>query len=145
MTPEKKIENDLRQRFINAGGYIIKFFASPNTNKGVPDLLGVLNGHFIALEVKRPHGGKPTPVQLQHLQRIANAGGYAFVTNDQQLITNLAQLRATHHPKILPITNHAILNTTSINLQQPPTPQQARDLWQTKPDCHSLQIIKKGR
>ena len=64
MTPEKAVENKIRKNVKTVGGWIVKFFASPNTNKGVPDLLSVINGHFCAFEVKRPTGGTPTPVQL---------------------------------------------------------------------------------
>ena len=53
MTPEKAVENKIRQAITKNGGWVVKFFASPNTNKGVPDLLSVLDGHFCSFEIKR--------------------------------------------------------------------------------------------
>lgn len=45
---------------------------------GIPDIVCCLNGHFLALEVKRP-GNKPTKQQAAVLGKINRAGGRAFV------------------------------------------------------------------
>lgn len=46
--------------------------------RGVADILGVINGRFIAIEVKRPKG-KVSDHQELFLQSIVDAGGIAFV------------------------------------------------------------------
>lgn len=43
---------------------------------GIPDIVGVVNGRLIALELKADNG-KPSPLQLRHLDLIDKAGGYA--------------------------------------------------------------------
>lgn len=43
---------------------------------GSADLIGLLNGRFVALEVKRP-GELPTAEQQQWLQLVRNNGGFA--------------------------------------------------------------------
>ena len=139
MTPEKQIENQLRHRFEQAGGYIIKTFAAPNVNKGIPDLIGVLNGHFCAFEVKRPTGGQPTPVQLRHLKAIAQAGGYAFVTNDPNLIDAL--IAVGDQPRQLLGDEQTIVVPVDANDVTDYTPTQARHLWQDIKGPHSIQFI----
>lgn len=141
MTPEKIVENKMRKNFENAGGYIIKKFADPHSNKGIPDLIGTLNGIFIALEVKRPTGGKPTPVQLHNLQAIANAGGLAFVSNDPDISIALAEYTKTHRSiKHRPIK----LNNLIIDHATVPEDIQVEDathLWTQTKGNHSLQIV----
>jgi hypothetical protein len=46
---------------------------------GLPDISGVYNGVFIAIETKMPEAGDPTPIQqLRHAQ-IREAGGHVTV------------------------------------------------------------------
>lgn len=146
MTPEKRVENDIRSCFETAGGYITKIFASPNTNKGIPDLLGSLNGKFIALEIKRIDNGKPTPVQLKNLQQIANSKGYALVTNDDAIIKALSISTATNTNLETVCQKLKIpLITTSIDLCNLPSPTQAKNLWQQLPHKHTLQILPNSK
>jgi len=49
-----------------------------SNKRGTPDILCVINGRFVAIEVKRP-GGKPSKLQLAQLKRIEAAGGIAFI------------------------------------------------------------------
>jgi len=49
---------------------------------GVPDVIGVINGRFVALELKKDakgHGGDGEKLQLHVLSLIAKNGGYAKV------------------------------------------------------------------
>lgn len=48
--------------------------------KGGSDLIGVLNGRFIALEVKKP-GGRVSPEQLEFLECVRSVGGFAAVVH----------------------------------------------------------------
>ena len=45
---------------------------------GIPDIIGVIDGHFFALELKMT-GKKPTKLQLYTIEKIKEAGGIAFV------------------------------------------------------------------
>lgn len=140
MTPEKTVENKIRHNVQNIGGWIVKFFASPNTNKGVPDLLSVINGHFCAFEVKRPIGGKPTPIQLWHLQQIANAGGIALVTNDPQIV-DIINDHTQHHTKNIKLRSTKECHIDQITLSQQPDVKTATHLWQKTKKIHTLQIL----
>lgn len=45
---------------------------------GLPDIVGVLNGRFVALEVKRPGNG-PTELQTYTIEKLQAAGAVAEV------------------------------------------------------------------
>ena len=68
------------------GGRFIKFGW-----RGCSDLLGQLkDGRLLAVECKRPKGGKLSSDQLHFLEMVRNYGGVAFVaTNLHDVIDNL--------------------------------------------------------
>lgn len=52
----------------------------PGIYTGCPDLLILINGRYLALEIKRPDGkGKVSPEQYQQGTWIWKSGGYAYV------------------------------------------------------------------
>lgn len=48
--------------------------------KGTADILGVMKGVFVAIEVKRP-GGKVSEDQLRFIERVNKLGGVAFIAH----------------------------------------------------------------
>ena len=79
MAQEKIFENKIKKYLDNHGAWYIKYWAgSQFTKSGVPDILACVNGYFVGIEVKAQNG-KPSELQLYNVQRINNAGGYAFV------------------------------------------------------------------
>lgn len=70
----KKIREALTKRFL--GIYHLKIHGGPSQEKGIPDLLICWKGVFFGIEVKMP-GKEPTLKQLEHIDRIRRAGGYA--------------------------------------------------------------------
>lgn len=46
---------------------------------GIPDVLACYKGIYLALEVKRPIGGKISKIQESNIRKINDAGGYAIV------------------------------------------------------------------
>lgn len=46
---------------------------------GTPDLLGLIDGQFVAIEFKKSYDDKPTKLQMYQLKKIAGAGGVAIV------------------------------------------------------------------
>lgn len=46
---------------------------------GVPDVIAIHQGKVYALELKAP-GGRPTPKQIDAVEAIRNAGGFAAIT-----------------------------------------------------------------
>ena len=49
---------------------------------GHPDILMVLNGWFVALELKSENG-KPRPLQQYHLDEVEKAGGISIYANEE--------------------------------------------------------------
>jgi len=69
----------IRQRYQRRHGVIVFGRpASAATGPGHPDLFGVVRGFFLALEIKT-RTGKPTPLQVQRIQELREAGAYAWV------------------------------------------------------------------
>jgi Holliday junction resolvase len=51
---------------------------------GIPDIVGCMDGMFIAIECKAGKG-KTTALQERELEWIADAGGFAFVARENNL------------------------------------------------------------
>lgn len=152
---EKAVEDHLKKTLKAQHLWYTKFFANSFTNKGVPDILACYQGKLLALEIKKPIGGQPTPIQLQNLKQIAKNGGLAFVTSDRNLIAkldvinqNLTHFHNTHRKLYLSAPkmpdNLQVIKTTP---QQSWTPKQAKELWQQyekehpKAPAHSILFI----
>lgn len=79
MAAEKNFENKIKKYLEELGAWQIKYWAgSQFTKSGVPDLIVCLNGYFVAIEVKAQNG-KPSELQLYNIDKIREAGGFAFV------------------------------------------------------------------
>ena len=74
---QKKILAALRKGF--PGGRFWKNAAGVGQAAGEPDLEGVLDGRFIAVEVKRPLLGTVSPLQRKAIREIRAAGGCAMI------------------------------------------------------------------
>jgi len=65
------------------GGRWIKIHGGPYQEKGVSDILGCLDGVFIAIEVKMPgKENKVTDMQARFLRQIKRNGGITLVATD---------------------------------------------------------------
>jgi Holliday junction resolvase len=71
----KKTIEQLRKR----GGFWFKIHGSPMQLAGIPDIIGVYHGRFVAFEVKRDATKKPTALQAYTIHKIRDAGGIALV------------------------------------------------------------------
>ena len=78
MAQEKIYENKIKSYLKSIGAYFIKTHGDRYSKVGIPDLTICLNGHFVAVEVKAENG-KPSELQLYHLEQIRKAGGYSFL------------------------------------------------------------------
>lgn len=87
-------EQQLQKKIIDyieaSGGWTIKTIT---TNKrGCPDILACINGKFVAIEVKRPGQLKAvSPLQKHTIERINDAGGFAFATDNLEYTQNVLQ------------------------------------------------------
>ena len=90
---EHSVEDAIRQRIIELGGYVIKNKANSESGKGKPDLSACLNGKYYGIEVKRSDTNvKTTLPQIHNLQQIAKAGGLAFHSKTPEMFGRLSQI-----------------------------------------------------
>lgn len=78
MTSEKVFENKIKVYLKSIGAYFIKTHGDRFSKVGTPDILACVNGHFVAVEVKAENG-KPSELQLYHIEQIKKSGGYAEI------------------------------------------------------------------
>lgn len=71
MTPEGKIQSHLMRRVKEVGGFCRKL--AWEGRAGAPDLIIIINGRVVFVEVKRP-GGKPKPHQVREHERMEKRG-----------------------------------------------------------------------
>jgi len=88
MTPEAKVKKRVKQILSEVGAYYAMPIGTGFGNAGVPDFLVCLRGKFYGIECKA-NGGKPTALQLKHLDDIRKTGGIALLIDE----TNVETLR----------------------------------------------------
>jgi ABC-type phosphonate transport system ATPase subunit len=86
MTAEAKVKKRVKEVLNALGAY----YAMPATggygSSGVPDFLVCYKGRFIGIECKAGKG-KTTALQEKNLRLIQEAGGEAFVVNEDNVTT----------------------------------------------------------
>jgi hypothetical protein len=80
-TPESLVKARIHAALKAAGAYAVNYIGGQYANNGTPDILACLNGRFIGIEAKAGRG-KPTALQVRALRQIHEAGGLAFVINE---------------------------------------------------------------
>jgi hypothetical protein len=87
-TPEGEWGYYVRKRIsltLGVGSFLLKPPAGIGSYPGTADLIGVVNGRGVALELKAPGGRyKVTPAQEQFLQRWRDAGGMGLVVASEE-------------------------------------------------------------
>ena len=78
MAQEKNFENKIKAYLKSIGAYFIKTHGDRFSRVGTPDIIACINGYFVAVEVKAENG-KPSDLQLYHLEQIRKAGGNSFL------------------------------------------------------------------
>lgn len=78
MAQEKVFENKVKLYLKSIGAYFIKTHGDRFSKIGTPDILACINGRFVGIEVKAPNG-KPSELQLYHIEQIKKAGGYGVI------------------------------------------------------------------
>lgn len=92
MTPEGKVKDVVKKRLVEAGAYFFMPRGTVYGRRGVPDVVGCINGRFFAIEVK---AGKNKPTKLQQLEHdaIRAVGGVALVVNEANIDMFIDELR----------------------------------------------------
>jgi pantoate kinase len=88
VTPEAKVKAKVKKFLIDIGAYYAMPVGTGFASSGVPDFLICKQGLFYGIECKA-NGGKPTALQLKHLEDIRKAGGVALVVDE----SNIDQLK----------------------------------------------------
>ena len=85
MTPEKKVKNAVVATLKQAGAYCFYPVAGGYGSAGIPDIVACYMGRFFAIECKAGKG-KTTALQDKNIAQIKDAGGFAIVVNEENLI-----------------------------------------------------------
>lgn len=72
---ETKLQKDVNKYLKDKGWF---YHPADRYKRGIPDIIGVMNGKFIAIELK-VKGRKPSTLQKVTLNRIEKNGGEAYV------------------------------------------------------------------
>jgi hypothetical protein len=78
------LERNLQKKILLALAKVPNLFcykAQATSRRGIPDIVGCVNGVFFALELKRK-GGKVAPIQRYTLDEITKAGGIGLVVDE---------------------------------------------------------------
>lgn len=78
MALEKMYETKIKRYLKERGCYEVKYHGNAYSTNGTPDVLACVNGYFLAIEVKAPNG-KPSELQIEKIEQIRKAGGFAYV------------------------------------------------------------------
>lgn len=78
MGAEKIFENKVKRYLKSKNIWYVKYFANSFTPTGIPDLLAVVNSHFLAIEIKSEKG-KTSLLQEYNIKEIRRCGGIAMV------------------------------------------------------------------
>ena len=85
MTPEKKVKNAVVALLKRHSAYYFYPVAGGFGSAGIPDIIACYMGRFVAIECKAGKG-KTTALQDRNIAQIRDAGGFAIVVNEENLI-----------------------------------------------------------
>jgi Holliday junction resolvase len=83
-TPEWKVKKAVRLMLDKLGVYHFMPPANGFGRAGIPDIVGCMDGHFIAIECKAGKG-QTTALQDRELNAILNHGGTVFIAREHNL------------------------------------------------------------
>jgi Holliday junction resolvase len=84
LTPEAKVKTAVRKMLDVLKIYYFMPPANGFGRAGIPDIVGCMDGHFIAIECKAGKG-QTTALQDRELNAILNAGGTVFIAREHNL------------------------------------------------------------
>ena len=87
MLPEKRVENPIKKFLDRHNAYWFKTLGG-SVPAGTADIIACVNGYFIAIEVKKPSGGKVSALQEFHINKVKQSGGIASVANSVEVVEN---------------------------------------------------------
>lgn len=78
---QKKVIDGIKERYRYKNVFVVKVAQGFYSERGMPDVMAVIDGHYFGFEVKRPMFGKASASQLSMIDRIRRAGGTAGVVS----------------------------------------------------------------
>jgi Holliday junction resolvase len=83
LTPEGKVKRKVTELLKKHGVWY--FFPANNGfgKAGIPDIIAIVDGHFVGVEVKANKSSKPTALQIKCGEEIEKAGGTWMVVFDE--------------------------------------------------------------
>ena len=84
MTPEGKVKARLKKQLNELGIYHFSPFQAGMGRAGIPDIIVCYRGVFVAFECKAG-SNKPTALQEREMQAIRDAGGHAYLINEDNV------------------------------------------------------------
>ena len=84
LTPEAKVKANVRKLLDELKIYHFMPPANGFGRAGIPDIIGCMDGHFIAIECKAGKG-TTTALQGRELNAILNNGGTVFIAREHNL------------------------------------------------------------
>ena len=87
-TPESLVKKNVRKLLDTLNIYHFMPPANGFGRAGIPDIIGCMDGHFIAIECKAGKG-TTTALQDRELNAILNAGGTTYIAREN----NIAELK----------------------------------------------------
>ena len=83
-TPEAKVKKRVKEILDKLEAYYFMPATGGYGRSGIPDIVGCLNGVFFAIECKAGKG-IPTALQEREINKIRNAGGHAWLVNENNV------------------------------------------------------------
>ena len=96
-TPEAKVKAVATRQLKELGAYYFYPATGGFGRSGVPDIVWCFNGLFFAIECKAGNN-KPTTLQQKNLDQIVQAGGLAWVVNEENMRDVSATLLSLRGP-----------------------------------------------
>lgn len=93
-TPEGYEKAEICKYLDSIGAWYIKPMTFGYGKSGTPDILALVRGRFITIEVKR-EGKEPTVLQQKRISEIEEAGGFAYWGTAERVIMALKEAART--------------------------------------------------
>jgi len=103
-TPEVKVKARVRAILDALGIYYFMPPANGYGRQGIPDIIGCMDGRFIAIECKAGKG-QLTELQKRELEKIMHADGLTFVARED----NLEEIKAKLQEQMTPTRKHLVI------------------------------------
>lgn len=91
-TPEGKVKRKITAALKELGVWYFFPVANIYARGGIPDIIAIVNGLFVGIEVKANAKRKPTDLQIKTGEEIQQAGGYWKLVYDDESLQSLLRL-----------------------------------------------------